>query len=250
MDRLYTATYFHNPAWYQLDKNKYLGYDDYIGDKANIRHKFDNVIEFIQKYTDKGPVLDIGCGPGLFLELAQERGFEPVKGIDISSYAIDYCTNTLKLDVQKGDLLDFNFGSGTFNLITMFDAIEHMQNPKEELTEIKRILIDKGILAIITPDIDALAARLVKSKWEEIQRIPEHLVFFSKNTIISILRQTGFEIMNTRYISKKQSLPSLISHLLVNAGINKKLDLNRIPKLRLNIPVNPFYKLLVIAKKI
>jgi|YelNatPaOPRAMG01_1025707.scaffolds.fasta_scaffold26679_1 2-polyprenyl-3-methyl-5-hydroxy-6-metoxy-1,4-benzoquinol methylase len=247
---LYTKTYFHNPAWYRLDKNRYLGYDDYIGDKANIRNKFEKVIKVIKRYTDNGPLLDIGCGPGLFLELAKERGFTPVKGIDISPYAVDYCINTLKLNVQNGDLLDFKFGSRTFNLITMFDVIEHVQNPKEELTEINRILKDNGILAIITPDIDALAVKLVKSKWEEIQRVPEHLVFFSKKTITYILRQTGFEILSTKYISKKQSFPSFISHLLVNAGINKKLDLNRIPKLRLNIPVNPFYKLLVIAKKL
>ena len=247
---LYSKTYFHNPAWYQLDKDRYFGYDDYIGDKENIRDKFDKVIERIQKYTDKGPLLDIGCGPGLFLELVKERGFTQVKGIDISSYAVDYCMNTLKLDVEKGDLLDFNFGSETFNLITMFDAIEHLQNPKEELTEINRILKENGILAIITPNIDALAARIVKSKWEEIQRLPEHLVFFSKTTIAHILKQTGFTILATKYISKKQSLPSFISHLFVNAGISNKLDLNRIPKIRFNIPVNPFYKLLVIAKKI
>ena len=246
---LYTEIYFHNPAWYHLDKNKYFGYDDYIGDKQNIRDKFDKVIERIQKYTDMGPLLDIGCGPGLFLELAKERGFTPIKGIDISSYAVDYCMNTIKLDVEKGDLLDFNFGSGTFNLITMFDTIEHLQNPKEELTEINRILKENGILAIITPNIDALAARIVKSKWEEIQRLPEHLVFFSKTTISHILKQTGFTILATKYISKKQSLPSFISHLLVNAGISNKLDLNRIPKLKFNIPVNPFYKLLVLAKK-
>ena len=250
LNSLYTETYFHNPAWYHLDKDNYFGYDDYIGDRKNIRDKFDTVLKIIKKYTNKGPLLDIGCGPGLFLELAKEKGVSPVKGIDISSYAVDYCLNTLNLDVQKGDLLDFNFVPGSFNLITMFDAIEHLQNPKEELMEINKILTDNGTLAIITPDINALAARLVKNKWEEIQRLPEHLVFFSKATIAYILKKTGFQITVTKYISKKQSLPSFLSHLLVNAGLNKKIDLNRMPKIRLNIPVNPFYKLLVIARKI
>lgn len=249
LNQLYTETYFHNPAWYRLDKNNYFGYDDYIGDKQNIRDKFEKVIKIIIKYTDNGPLLDIGCGPGLFLELVQERGFTPVQGVDISSFAVEYCTNTLHLNVQKGDLLDFKFKSESFNLITMFDTLEHIQNPKAELMEIERILKPNGILAIITPNISALAARVVQSKWEEVQRLPEHLVFFSKKTLHSVLRQVGFEILRTNYVSKKQSLPSFISHLLVNAGINIKIDINRMPKLKLNIPVNPFYKLLVIAKK-
>ena len=244
---LYTETYYHNPAWYHLDKNKYFGYDDYIGDKQNIRDKFDNVIKHILKFTDKGPLLDIGCGPGLFLELAKERGFTPVKGIDISSYAVDYGMNTLKLDVQKGDLLDFHFAPATFNVIVMFDVLEHFQNPKEILAEVHNILNYHGILAIITPDIDTFIPRLLKDHWEEIKHIPEHILFFSKQTLTTALQKIGFKILETKYIGHKMSFKLFLYHAFVNLGININLD--KIPLGGINITINPFYKLFLIAQK-
>lgn len=246
---LYQKTYFYNTAWYLLDKEKYLGYDDYVGDRDNIRNKFGSIIKVIKHYIDTGPLLDIGCGLGFFLELAQEKGFNPVKGIDISTYAVEYCRENLKLDVQQGEIKDFVFPSQNFNIITMFDVIEHFKNPKSTLLEINRILKDSGFLVIVTPDIDAIVPRLIKDRWEEIQRVPEHLIFFSKKTITSILKQTGFDVIYTKYVSKKLSLRSFISHVFVNFGINKKFDLRRIPNLPINIRVNPMYKLLVIARK-
>ncbi|MGC8899867.1 MAG: class I SAM-dependent methyltransferase [bacterium] len=246
---LYEETYFHNSAWCLLNKDKYIGYDDYIGDRENIRDKFNRIIKLIKNYTNTGPLLDVGCGPGFFLELAREKGFNPVKGIDISSYAVRYCNDKLKLDVQRGEIEDFIFDPETFNIITMFDVIEHLHTPKRVLVEINRILKIDGLLVIITPDIDTFTAKLVKNKWEEIQRVPEHLVFFSKRTITTLLKQTGFEIVYTKYVSKKLSLRSFVSHILVNLGISKKLDLYRIPNLPIHIPINPFYKLLVIARK-
>lgn len=244
---LYTETYFHNSAWYHLDKNKYFGYDDYIGDKQNIRDKFDKVIKRIQKYTDKGPLLDIGCGPGLFLELAKEKGFTPVQGVDISSYAVEYSTKILNLNVQKGDLLDFHFASATFNLIIMFDVLEHFQNPNKILAEAYNILKYNGILAIITPDIDTLIPKLLKDRWEEIKHIPEHVVFFSKQTLTNVLQNTGFKVLETKYIGHKMSFKLFLYHAFVNLGINVNLD--KIPLANFNITINPFYKLLLIAQK-
>ena len=244
---LYTQTYFHNPAWYQLDKERYFGYDDYIGDKENIRDKFDKILRVIKKHTNKGPLLDIGCGPGFFLELARERGYIAVQGIDISSYAVEYSTKTLNLDVQKGDLLDFHFAPATFNVIVIFDVLEHFQNPKEILAEIYKILNYNGILAIITPDIDTFIPKLLKDHWEEIKHIPEHISFFSKKTLTTVLQKTGFHVLETKYIGHKMSFKLFLYHTFVNLGININLD--KIPLGNITISINPFYKLFLIAQK-
>lgn len=245
---IYTDIYFKNIAWYTSNNNGLLGYDDYVDDKKNIRDKFNKIIKIVKKFALHGSLLDVGCGPGFFLELANKKGFTPVQGIDISLYAVDYCINKLGLNVLSGDLLDMHLADNSYDVVTIFDVLEHFQNPKEELLEIYRILKHKGILAIITPDIDAFIPKLLKDHWEELKRVPEHLVFFSKQTLTNLLQNTGFEVLETKYVGKKMSFKSFLSHVFVNIGINAKL--NKIPSFNINIPVNPFYKLLLIARKV
>ncbi|MCL5276763.1 MAG: class I SAM-dependent methyltransferase [Deltaproteobacteria bacterium] len=247
--RVYGTGYFKNPAWCNtVNEDELLGYDDYADDKKNIRDKFEKILDITKRYAQSGPLLDVGCGLGFFLQLAKERGFGPVQGVDISAYAVDYCVNKLGLDALLGDLLDVQLTTGSFDIVTMFDVLEHFKNPKGELLEAYRIVRHNGFLAIITPDIGALIPKLLKDRWEEIKRVPEHLVFFSRRTLTNVLSDTGFHVVESRYIGKRMSFGSFLSHVFVNTGI--KINLKRVPSINIGIPVNPFYKLLLIARKV
>jgi len=109
---------------------------------------FKNLIEQLQNYfPEKGKILDIGCGVGIFMDIMKEMGWD-VYGQDISSFAIEFCKNK-GYSVCK-NLSEIN-ADGTFDVITMFDVIAHIPNPLHYLEKTHKLLKKNGILIIKTP---------------------------------------------------------------------------------------------------
>lgn len=125
----------------------------------------------------RGKVLDVGYGEGYFLEVSQKIGWE-VYGVEI-----------VKFDTNVA-----HFPDKYFDLITLFDVIEHFQNPLLELKEINRILKDDGFVYIHTPNIGGLFAKLMGKRWFQIKP-EEHIFYFNKKTIKTILKKSGFEVL-------------------------------------------------------
>ena len=80
----------------------------------------------------------------------------------------------------------------------MHHVIEHVNEPIEFIVSIKRILKDKGILILGTPDFDSGCARLFKSNYRLLHD-PTHISLFSNESIHRFLRDHGFKIMKVEY---------------------------------------------------
>lgn len=95
-----------------------------------------------------GTILDVGSGPGFFLAVAKDRGWQ-VTGIDISAPAASYARKTFGLDVIEGSFDDIEFpDSIRFDVITLWETIEHLYDPLEALNKVHNLLGDDGIVAI------------------------------------------------------------------------------------------------------
>lgn len=141
----------------------------------------------------KTQVLDIGCAGGAFLQAARSLGLSTV-GIEPNRWLSQYAKTTHKLDVRPGVLADHHFPDSSFDLITLWDVIEHVPNPNAELTEIYRILKPGGILVINYPDYDSLPARLLGRKWPFWLSV--HLTYYTPATIRKQLEKASFEILS------------------------------------------------------
>jgi len=246
----YEEDYFQNPAFASTDINEYFGYDTYIPDQKNIQDKFKICIRRIKKYQPSGKLLDLGCATGFFLDLARRHRFE-VLGVEPSRFAGRKARELFGVPVIPRELREADLPTSGFDVVTLWDVIEHFANPRAELREINRILKPGGILGIITPNIGSPAARILKDKWLEIHRMPEHLIFFSARTLKRLLEETGFEILEAHSIGKKFYLDSFIRNLNFQLRVFG-LPALPVPRFHWRIPlnINLKYKLFLLARKI
>ncbi|MEW6009208.1 MAG: class I SAM-dependent methyltransferase [Candidatus Omnitrophota bacterium] len=155
-------------------------------------------LNLLKKYINNktGEVLDVGTGSGEFLELMKDNGWR-VSGVEYAKTTSEYARENLHLNVKTGDLLETNFQSCYFDLVTLWDSLEHLYSPKETLIEINRILKDDGLLVISTPNIDNLAAMMFKNFWYT--NVPRHLYQFSPKTIKLVLKKANFKAFRIIY---------------------------------------------------
>jgi dolichol-phosphate mannosyltransferase len=181
-----------------------FGYVDYDNDKDAMASCLNDYLDKIESFTDgqRGRLLDIGAATGYFMELAQKRGWQ-TKGIEISEYAAQKAREK-GLDVLTGIPEALDFGKD-FDLITLWDVMEHLAEPRSTLSLINKALKPGGVLAINTPDAKSLVAKILGKRWHLIVP-PEHVFLYNKKNLSYLLSQIGFEIIFAGQIGKKFTL--------------------------------------------
>ena len=199
-------------------KNYFFGdeYSDYVADKPIIQKNFKLRLKPLETFlnpTSHKNLLEIGCAYGFFLEVAQRR-FDTVKGIDITEDGVHYAREVLNLDVIQADLLKYDFGDEKFNVVCMWDTIEHLRQPQLYIEKISKQMESGALLAITTGDICSLNARIRKDKWRLIHP-PTHIHYFSKKTLTNLLDHYGFDVVYTRYCGFYRSIDNIAYNILV-----------------------------------
>lgn len=143
----------------------------------------------------KTRVLDVGCAGGAFLRAARDIGVSAI-GIEPSRWLSEYARSTHQLDVRSGTLSDHSFSDASFDLVTLWDVIEHVPDPKVELREIRRILKPKGLLVVNYPDFGSLVAKILGRKWPFLLSV--HLVYYTRRTLRLQLSKAGFKVVRIR----------------------------------------------------
>lgn len=174
----------------------------------------------------KGSLLDVGCGDGLFLELAKSACWQPT-GTEVSSFASAYGNGSLGLPIHQGELYEIGFPDATFDAITMWHVLEHTTDPLAVLREAKRIIKKDGVLIVAVPNLNNIlsqwAYRIVKGKSMHLFD-PEdrelHIYHFNARTITMALEKAGFMV---RGIAPDMGIVQhrirIINHIARAAGI-------------------------------
>lgn len=137
-------------------------------------------------------ILDVGCATGEFLLAAQARGWE-VYGVETSPIAAEQARRLTGGKVHAGTLDTAEFPDGYFDVVTLWDVIEHLQDPRAYLERVGRLLRSGGILSITTPNIRSIAFRLLGPSWIPIGP-NDHLYYFAPRTLARLLAECGFSI--------------------------------------------------------
>lgn len=244
LKHLYSEDYFRN------NKSAHFGYENYLGDENKILTTFNSRIEDIEENVAKGRLLDVGCATGFFMKAAKDRGWV-VEGNEISKFASDYAKKNYKFSIFNEDFLNLPVPKIKYDLITMWDVIEHFYDPISAVKKASNLLNPDGMLVISTPDVNSIPAKITKDKWIGYKLSDEHLTYFSSKTISALLKSGGFEIVKKKHIGKHVSIPMIADRASI---YNNKLGY-LIRKTQFFFPkkyflyVNPFDIMCIYAKK-
>jgi SAM-dependent methyltransferase len=138
----------------------------------------------------QGKLLEVGCGRGDFMLVAQKAGFE-VSGIEFSQSSTAEANARLGAPlVRQGDLDSVAVEPASIDACVLFDVLEHPRDPVAMLAKVHTLLKPGGTLFVVTPSLDTLSAKLMQQAWVEFK--PEHLFYFDSQTVQHALAKTGF----------------------------------------------------------
>lgn len=145
--------------------------------------------------------LDVGCGDGRYLEYLAARGVgrEHLFGLELDHRVVaDLVRRGFRAWCERVETCE-RFERGSLDLITMFHVIEHLDAPDKVLERLSSWLRPGGLLALETPNIDSLDARLFRDgRWGGFH-FPRHWHLFTPETISKLLGRYGLEIMDVRF---------------------------------------------------
>ncbi|MDY7039394.1 MAG: class I SAM-dependent methyltransferase [Chloroflexota bacterium] len=182
-------------------------------------------------------LLDVGCHIGVFVEIARERGWD-AWGVEPSRWATSKA-EARGLRVVNGTLHQAAFPTASFDVVTMWDVIEHLADPRSEVTEVYRILKPGGLFSAHTINIESTFARLMGHHWPWLMEM--HLFYFSPRTLRRMLEDVGFQVLRWTNQGRYLHLGYLISRLqayspVLSRGMNRTVHALRLQNLA--VPVN------------
>ncbi len=168
------------------------------------RYRFDDIesakrpqaewsLRFIAARQAGGRLLDVGCSAGVFAATARVAGYR-VSAFDCSPVAVQFARERFGLDAQVASLETSDFPAGAFDVITLWDVIEHLTDPWQALRKVAGWLAPGGILALRTPNTRCLRVRLRGLETWDMVSPPEHWHLFSGRSLALLLEQTGFQL--------------------------------------------------------
>lgn len=134
-------------------------------------------------------ILDIGTAGGAFLEAATQYGYD-AHGMEPSQYLVE-SGKKRGLQIEQGTIEAHRFGAGEFDMVCLWDVIEHLCDPRRDLALIRPLLKKDGILLINYPDIGTWAAKVAGKKFWWILSV--HLHHFDQKSLGQLCRKTGFD---------------------------------------------------------
>ena len=197
-------------------------YRDYVEARPmKIRH-FEDRLADVGARLKPGRLLDVGCSCGYFMEVAASRGFD-VQGVEFTRGAIAAASADMRPRIFQG-VLESMPDNGLFDVVSAFDLIEHVPDPRRFLKRCSGLLKAGGTLIISTPDTGHVLRYVMQSRWPMLQPM-QHLFLFSRQALERALAAEGFEDIHVGTAYKTLSLEYLINQIRpLNPVLSRALD--------------------------
>ncbi|MBI5878468.1 MAG: class I SAM-dependent methyltransferase [Chloroflexi bacterium] len=153
----------------------------------------------IERYVRNGRLLEVGCGTGLFLDEMRSCGWN-VSGVEPSLHASAYARESLGLNVFSGSLEQFDLSGRSFDVICMWDVLEHLPDPAKALVRLAASLDPGGLLVFSVPNLEGIERRLFKSYWAGWD-LPRHLYLVPRRALADLLYQNGLTVVRQNAVA-------------------------------------------------
>ena len=167
----------------------------YLEEERHRMRNADWVMSRVEKHRAPGELYEIGASVGILLQAARARGWS-VGGMEPSAWAVDTAHRRYGLNVRQGAIESDPGPAAPVDCVAMADVLEHLIDPQAAVTRAAAWLAPRGILAIVTVHLAALAARALRSRWPGFMDM--HLTYFTPDSLRSILRAAGLDPFELR----------------------------------------------------
>lgn len=151
--------------------------------------------EIERLHPQRGRLLDVGTAGGSFLAVAKKAGWD-VAGCEPNRWMCKWGNKHYGLQIVPGTIFDMQLADAAFDVVTLWDVLEHTPDPKATLQECSRVLKPGGLLVVNYPDISSLVARLMGRRWVFLLSV--HLYYFTPDTLQKMLGELGFRVIKRR----------------------------------------------------
>ncbi len=183
------------PEFFQGEEDlRYLeNYGDLREPKPRQQREWARVLDELETFRERGTLLEVGCGVGLFLQTAAARGWT-CTGVEMLDSLARHARDERGLDVRTGELSAQGLPDGAFDVVYANEVIEHVVDPVELLTEVRRVLRPGGVVVLRTGNGRSWTARLRGAGWRYFHFAGHgHIRYFSPAAARALARAAGFE---------------------------------------------------------
>jgi 2-polyprenyl-3-methyl-5-hydroxy-6-metoxy-1,4-benzoquinol methylase len=168
-------------------------------------------VNILRKWSGKEAkdcvLLDIGCGTGWFLDCCRQEGYT-VFGQELGNTLAEYTAKRSGIPIWSCPIAEIDKKS-KFDIITMFDVLEHTANPVVMLTQVKRLLQHGGIALLFVPHLHSLGAAILQEE-SALVAPAEHLLYFTKQSMRHLVGKVGLDLLHIE--TKGMDIPDLIAY--------------------------------------
>lgn len=226
-----TPEYEYNKGYFINNKYK----DESALEKEHARRK-----NLVKKYLQGGTLLDYGCASGEFVQYVSD--IYKAEGCDISQDAIEIAKKKYKeLHDRFWCITELEKKDQKYDAVCLWDAIEHISDPYDIMLKLKGLVKNDGCIFISTPNIGALFARILKSRWP-FMTPPEHLCFFSKGSMYQLANLLDMEVVEWKTKGKWANVGFIlykfnrVSSIKIPSKIIKLFQTTFLSKWKLYVP--------------
>ena len=190
-------TYAHD--YYSSEKPLYIA--RYEQDRDWWNAVYDERCDRLEQHlpADRRRLLDVGSGPGLFLQRCRSRGWQ-VRGIEPSTQAATYSRDTLGLDITQ-DFLDERLAQqlGRFDAVNLGEVLEHLSDPAAMLRLVHGLLDTRGLVCVVVPN-DFNPLQQIAHEHGKLPpwwvAPPHHLNYFDATSLAALMERCGFRVVH------------------------------------------------------
>jgi SAM-dependent methyltransferase len=212
---------------------------DYVSQMASRERTFARALERLEKLApSKGRLLDVGTAAGAFLKAARDRGWDAV-GVEPNGWLAEWGRSEYGVSIQIGTIDDVRYPEAHFDVVTMWDVIEHTPDPAHALTRVHRLLKPGGVLIVNYPDIGSSVARFMGRRWPFLSSV--HLYYFTRETMKALLERTGYTPLHLAAHVQRLQLEYILDRASVASPRLSRFGVGLVRALRLGRVEVPYW---------
>ncbi len=182
----------------------------------------------VSQLRTSGALLDVGCSTGLFLNEMRRYGQWTLVGLEIEPSIAAYAADRFGLEVFNGPVEAAPWPPHSFDIITLWDVLEHLPDPRGALRCLGDLLAEGGLLIVSVPNLDSVDAGRFGRYWTGLD-VPRHFSIFRQQDIMRLTAETGYHVLRTycfygRYTTFAKSLTLWLRAHVRNAALLSGLE--------------------------